>query len=76
MATSINLSKIKCGPQESLVEFVKCFLHEAIFILDLEAGMMYTSFLNGLENRRFKFSLAEQKETSHAEALRNVVDFT
>jgi len=56
---SIHLSKIKQGPQESLVEFAKCFHQEAVLISDLEAGVAYTSFLNGLKSGHFKFSLAE-----------------
>jgi len=35
----------------------------------------YTSFLNSLKNGHFKFSLAEQKETTLTEALRKVADF-
>ena len=37
--------------------------------------MGYTSFLNGLKSWCFKFSLAEQKETTLAEALRKAADF-
>jgi len=44
-------------------------------IPDLEGGMAYTSFLNGLKSGQFKFSLAEQKEATLAEALRNAADF-
>jgi len=73
--TSIHLSKIKQGSQESLAEFVKRFHQEAVLIPDLEDGVAYTSFLNGLKNGRFKFSLAEQKETTLVEALRKAADF-
>jgi len=73
--TSIHLFKIKQGQQESLAEFVKHFHHEAVLILDLEDGVAYTSFLNGLKSRRFKFSLAEEKETTLGEALRKAADF-
>jgi len=66
--TSIHLSKIKQGPQESLAEFVKRFHQEAMLIPNLEDGVAYTSFLNGLKSGRFKFSLAEQKETTLAES--------
>jgi len=51
------------------------FHQEAVLILDLEDGVAYTSFLNGLENRLFKFSLTEQKESSLAEALEKAVGF-
>ena len=37
--------------------------------------MGYTSFLNGLKSGHFKFSLAEQKETTLADDLRKVADF-
>jgi len=73
--TSIHLSKIKQGPQESLAEFVKRFHQEAMLIPNLEDGVAYTSFLNGLKSGRFKFSLAEQKETTLAEVLRKAADF-
>ena len=73
--TSFHLSKIKQGPQESLVEFVKHFHQEAVLIPDLEDRAAHTSFLNDLKSGRFKFSLAEQKETTLAEALRKAADF-
>ena len=57
--TSIHLSKIKQGPQESLAEFVRRFHQEAVLIPELEDGVAYTFFLNGLKSGRFKFSLAE-----------------
>ena len=42
--TSIHLSKIKQGPQESLTEFVKRFYQEVVLIPDLEDRVAYTSF--------------------------------
>jgi len=57
--TSIHLSKIKQGTQESLAEFVKRLHQEAVLIPDLEDGMAYTSFLNSLQSGRLKFSLAK-----------------
>ena len=62
--TSIHLSKIKQGPQESLADFIKCFHQEAVLIPDLEDRVADTSFLNGLKSGRFKFSLTKQKETT------------
>ena len=44
-------------------------------IPDLEDGLEYILFLNGLKSRWFKFSQAEQKETTLVEALRKAVDF-
>jgi len=73
--TTIHLSKIKQGPQESLIEFVKRFHQEAVLISDLEDRVANTSFLNGLKSGRFKFSLSEQKETTPVKALRMAVDF-
>jgi len=46
-----------------------------VLIQDLEDRVTYTSFLNGLRNGRFKFSLAERTETTLAEALRKAADF-
>jgi len=69
------LSKIKQGPQESLTEFVKHFHQEVVLIPDLEDGVAYTSFLNGLKSGRFKLSLAEQGETTLVEVLRKAADF-
>ena len=54
---------------------MRTFHQEVVLILDLEDGVACTSFLNGLKNGRFKFSLAEQKETSLAEALKKAADF-
>ena len=48
--TSIHLSKIKQGPQESLAEFVKRFYQKVVLILDLEDGATYISFLNSLKS--------------------------
>lgn len=44
-------------------------------IPDLEDGVAYTSFLNDLKSGWFKFSLAQQKETTLMEALRKIVNF-
>jgi len=45
---------------------MKWFHQELVLIPDLEDEVVYTSFLNGLKNERFKFPLAEQKETTLA----------
>ena len=44
MRTSIHLSKIKQGPQESLAEFIKRFHQEAVLIPDLEDEVAYPLF--------------------------------
>ena len=54
---------------------MKCFHQETVLICDLEDGVAYTSFLNELKSDRLKFSLATQKETSLAKALRKVAEF-
>jgi len=46
-----------------------------MLIPDLEDTVAYTSFLHGLKSGRFRFSLAEQKETALLEALRKAADF-
>ena len=46
-----------------------------MLIPDLEDGVAYTSFLNGLKRGRFRFSLAEQKETTLDEARRKAANF-
>lgn len=73
--TSIHLSEIKQGPQECLADFIKCLHQEAVLIPNLEDEVAYTSFLNNLKSGWFRFSLAEQKETTLAEALRKLADF-
>ena len=42
---------------------------------NFEEGVAYTSFLNNLRNGQFKFSLAEQKETTVAKPQRKVANF-
>ena len=54
---------------------MKRFHQAAVSILDLEDRVTYTSFLNGLKSGRFKFSLAEQKETTLVKALRKAAYF-
>jgi len=48
---------------------------EVVLILDLQNGMTYMAFLNGLLPGRFKFSLAKTKVTTLAKALRRAQDF-
>jgi len=43
---------------------------EAILILDLQDGVAYAAFLNGLLSGRFKFFLVKGKVTTLADALR------
>ena len=73
--TSIHLSKIKQGLNESLAMFVRRFHQKVALIVDVEDWVVYTSFLNSLKSGQFKFSPAKQKETSLAEALKKVIDF-
>jgi len=69
------MSKIKQGPQESLVEYVKRFYQEEVLMPDLEDEVAYISFFNGPRSSRFKFFLAEPKETTFVEALSKAADF-
>ena len=58
----------EAGTAKAPTSFVKCFHQEAVLIPNLEDSVAYTSFLSGLKNGQFKFSLAEPKETTLAEA--------
>ena len=49
--------------------------HEAVLVPDLQDGVAYTAFLNGLLPGRFKFSLAESKVATLVDALRTAQDF-
>ena len=71
---SIHLSKIRQGKSESLTDAIRRFHQEAILILDLD-GVSYASFLNGLKNEHFKFSLTEYKEMTFANLLQKGADF-
>jgi len=73
--TSIHLAKIRQQRGEDLKEYVRRFNHEAVLIPDLQDGVAYTAFLNGLLPGKFKFSLAESKVTTLAEALRRAQSF-
>jgi len=65
--TTIYLAKIK---GENMKEYVMRLNREAILIPDLQDGVAYMTFLNGLLPRRLKFSLTESKVMILAEALR------
>jgi len=51
------------------------FNRKTILILNLQDGVTYMAFLNGLLSRRSKFSLAKSKVTTLEEALRRAQDF-
>jgi len=57
---------------EDLKEYVQRFNRKVVLIPDLQDGIVYTAFLNGLLPNRFKFSLAESKVTTLADALRKL----
>jgi len=57
-----------------LKEYIRRFNREAILIPDLQDGKAYT-FLNRLLPGKFKFSLAESKVTTLADALRKAQSF-
>ena len=48
------------------------FNREAILISDLQDGVAYAAFLNGLLPGRFKFFLVKSKATTLADALRRL----
>ena len=73
--TSIHIAKIRQVNGEDLKEYVMRFNREAILIPDLQDGVAYAAFLNGLLLGRFKFSLVESKANTLADALRRVQDF-
>ena len=55
--------------------YVRRFNHEVVLIPDLQDGVAYAAFLNGLLLGRFKFSLAEGKVTTLVEALGRAQSF-
>ena len=73
--TSIHLARIRQQWGEDLKRYVRRFNHEAVLIPDLQDGVAYAAFLNGLLPGRFKFSLAESKVTTLAEALGRAQSF-
>jgi len=73
--TSIHIVKIRQAKGEDLKEYVMRFNREAILISDLQDGVAYAAFLNGLLPGRFKFFLVENKVTTLADALRRAQDF-
>jgi len=71
--TSIHIAKIQQAKGEDLKEYVMRFIREAILIPELQDGVAYAAFLNGLLLGRFKFSLVKSKVLAHA--LRRAQDF-
>jgi len=67
--TSIHLARIQQQRGEDLKGYIRRFNHEAILIPDLQDGVAYAAFLNGLLPGRFKFSLAESRVTTVVEAM-------
>jgi len=58
-----------------LKEYIIRFNHEVVLFPNLQDGVAYMAFLNGLLPGRFKFSLAESKVTTFTEAQRRPQDF-
>jgi len=54
---------------------VRRFNREAVLIPDLQDGLAYIAFLNGLLPGRVKLSFIESKVTTLADALRKEQDF-
>ena len=57
--TSIHIAKVQQAKGEDLKEYVMRFNRGAILIPDLQDGIAYVAFLNGLLLGRFKFSLVK-----------------
>jgi len=55
--TSIHMAKIRQAKGEDLKEYIMRFNGEVVLILDLQDGVAYAAFLNGLLLGRFKFYL-------------------
>jgi len=72
--TSIHIVKIRQAKGD-LKEYVMRFNREAILIPDLQDGVAYAAFLNGLLPGIFKFFLVESKVTTLVDALRRAQDF-
>ena len=72
---SIHLAMIRQIKGEELKEYALKFNSEAALVSDLQDGVAYTAFLNGLLPGWFKFSMAESKVTSLVDALRRPKDF-
>jgi len=72
---SIHLARIRQRRGEDLKGYVRRFNHEAVLIPNLQDGVAYAAFLNGLLPGRFKFSLAETKVTTLVEALGRAQSF-
>jgi len=68
--TNIHLAKIQQRRWEDLKEYVRRINHGGVLIPDLEDGVAYMAFLNGLLLGRCEFSLAESKVTTLVDALR------
>ena len=60
---SIHIAKIQQAKEEDLKEYVMRFNREAVLISNLQDGIAYTTFLNGLLLGIFKFFLVESKVT-------------
>ena len=73
--TSIHIAKVRQAKEEDLKEYVMRFNREAILIPDLQDGVAYVAFLNGLLSGRFKFFLIERKVTTLVNVLRRAQDF-
>jgi len=68
--TSIHMAKIWQGKGEDLKEYVRRFNRKAVLIPNLQDGVAYITFINGLLPGRFKFSFAESKVTTLVDTLR------
>ncbi|XP_021861792.2 uncharacterized protein [Spinacia oleracea] len=73
--TSMNLSRIQQGKDESLRSYVKRFNLEAGKIPDLPDGVAFDNFIRVLKKGSFKFDLVKKSVRTMAEVLDEVEDF-
>ncbi|XP_021850887.1 uncharacterized protein [Spinacia oleracea] len=67
--TSMHLSRIQQGKDESLRSYVKRFNLEAGQIPDLPDGVAFDNFIRGLKKGLFKFDLVKKSVRTMAEVL-------
>jgi len=73
--TSIHMAKTRQAKGKDMKEYMMRLNREAVLIPDLQDGVAYAAFLNGLLLGRFKFFLIESKVITLVDALRMAQDF-
>ena len=73
--TSMHLSQIQQGKEESLRSYVKQFNLESRQILDLSDGVAFDNFICGLKKGSFKFKLVKKSVPTMAKVLDEIAAF-